>query len=87
MSTADNQLNVKLVVKQGHTGVEKIKYERSRLKAVNLNQNEYFLKYKNAIVSVLYRYSLHTKGYGKVFPHCCDIFLPLKHLLNNSTLA
>ena len=30
--------------------------ERSRLKAINLNQNEYFLKYKNAFLSVLYQF-------------------------------
>ena len=34
----------------------KTKDERSRLKAVNLNKNEYFLKYKNAFLSVLYRF-------------------------------
>ena len=55
--TADNQLNAKPVVKQRHPGDEfpvsqrgskkgKVnKYELSCLKAVNLNQNEYVLKY------------------------------------------
>ena len=85
--TADNQLNAKPVVKQRHPGDEfpvsqrgstkgKKKYERSRLKAVYLNQNEYFLKYKNAyIVSVLYRFLCTPNDMARCFL-VVVIFLP-----------
>ena len=40
-----------------------------------LNQNEYFLKYKNAIVSVLYRFIRTPKGMVRCFL-VVVIFLP-----------
>ena len=85
-NTADKQLNANSVVKQRHPGDEfpvslkrihqrYTQDEPSRLKAINLNQNEYFFKYKNAILSVLYRFLRTPKDMVRGFL-VAVIFLP-----------
>ena len=93
--TADNQLNAKPVVKQRHPGDEFPVSQRGSTKG---KQSSNARVWKPLIwtkmnifwnIRMLFCQSLHTKGYGKVFPPCCHtaalhvFFTPAKHLLRS----